>query len=126
VARLARTFGALATLTVTGALLSACGSSGAVADARRSCVDVKAALVLHERSVQPGLSSGQVNILNAKAVSELLKATPLAAAATSLDGSWNPLMTTINEAERVPLANLVPSLTRLCKVADSSTPYLGS
>jgi hypothetical protein len=126
VARLTRTVGVLATLTVTGALLSACGSTGAVSDARRSCVDVKAALAVHQRSVQPGLSSGQVNILNAKAVSDLLKATPFAAAATSIDGSWNPLMTTINEAERVPLANLVASLTRLCKVADSSTPYLGS
>jgi hypothetical protein len=87
---------------------------------------VKSALVLHQRSVQPGLSAGQVNILNAKAVSELLKATPFAASATSIDGSWNPLMTTINEAERVPLSDLVASLTRLCKVADSSTPYLGS
>jgi hypothetical protein len=33
-------------------------------------------------------------------------------------------MTTINEAERVPLPNLVPALTRLCKVADSTSPYL--
>ena len=125
-ARLARPFGVLATLTVAGALLSACGSGGAVADARRSCVEVKAALVVHERSVQPGLSAGQVSTLNAKAVSDLLKATPAAAAATSMDGSWNPLMTTINEAERVPLSDLVASLTRLCRVADSSTPYLGS
>ncbi len=57
-------------------------------------------------------------------MSELLKATPAAADATSIDGGWNALMTTINESERVPLKNLVPSLTRLCKVADSSTPYL--
>jgi len=57
-------------------------------------------------------------------MSTLLRATPAAAAATSLDGSWNPLMTTINEAERVPLKNLIPSLTRLCQVANSSTPYL--
>jgi hypothetical protein len=51
-------------------------------------------------------------------------ATQPAADATSLDGSWNPLMTTINEAERVPLVNLVPALTRLCRVADSTSPYL--
>lgn len=125
-ARVARPLGVLATLTVAGALLSACGTGAAVADARKSCVDVKAALALHQRSVQPGLSAGQVSTLNAKAVSELLKATPFAAAATSIDGSWNPLMTTINEAERVPVSDLVASLTRLCKVADSSTPYLGS
>jgi len=57
-------------------------------------------------------------------MSELLKGSSSAAAATSSDGSWNPLMTTIGEAERVPLHDLVPALARLCKVADSSTPYL--
>lgn len=63
-------------------------------------------------------------MLEARAMSSLLSATPSAAAATSMDGSWNPLMTTINEAERVPLQNLVPALTRLCHVANSSSPYL--
>ena len=57
-------------------------------------------------------------------MSALLKATPSAAAATSIDGSWNALMTTISEAQRVPLENLVPSLTRLCQVANSDSPYL--
>jgi hypothetical protein len=33
-------------------------------------------------------------------------------------------MTTINEAERVPLLDLEASLTRLCRIADSQTPYL--
>ena len=41
-----------------------------------------------------------------------------------MDGSWNPLQTTINESERVPLTDLVPALTRLCKVANSQSPYL--
>jgi len=126
VARLARALGVVATLTVASALLSACGSGGAIADARKSCVDVKAALVLQEQSEQSGLSSSRQNALEAHALSELLKATPSAAAATSIDGTWNPLMTTINEAERVPIKDLVASLTRLCRVADSSTPYLGS
>jgi hypothetical protein len=111
---------------VASALLSACGSGGAVADARKSCVDVKVALLMQKQSEQPGVSASRQNSLQANALSELLRATPFAAAATSIDGSWNPLMTTINEAERVPLNDLVASLTRLCKVADSSTPYLGS
>jgi hypothetical protein len=55
---------------------------------------------------------------------ELLKGSSAAAAATSSDGSWNALMTTIAEAERVPLQDLVPALRRLCQVADSSSPYL--
>jgi hypothetical protein len=105
-------------------VLSSCGSNGAVADARASCVLVKRALVIQSRSEAPNLSAAQRATLEGQAMSELLKATPKAADATSLDGGWNPLMTTINESERVPLENLVPSLTRLCKVADSSTPDL--
>ncbi len=95
-----------------------------MADARASCRSVHRALVLERRSEEPGLSVAQRAKLQANAMSELLKATPAAAAATSIDGSWNALMTTINEAERVPLVDLVPSLTRLCQVANSSTPYL--
>ena len=123
-ARLVRPLGVLATLTLASVVLASCGASGAITDARRSCVDVKLALALQQRSEQPGLSATQQNALQSKALSRLLKATPSAAAATSIDGTWNPLMTTINEAERVPLVNLVASLTRLCKVADSKSPYL--
>jgi hypothetical protein len=85
---------------------------------------VKRALTIEHQSEQPGVSSGRRGTLQANALSELLKATPSAAAATSIDGSWNVLMTTINEAERVPISHLVDSLTRLCKVADSANPYL--
>lgn len=123
-ARLVQPLGVLATLTLASVLCASCGSGSAIADVRHSCGDVKLALALQKQSEQPGLSAAQRTKLQAKALSRLLKATPSAAAATSLDGTWNPLMTTINEAERVPIAHLVPSLTRLCKVADSKTPYL--
>jgi hypothetical protein len=85
---------------------------------------VHRALVLQSRSEAKGLSSTAVSSLQAQAMSELLKGSPAAAAATSSDGSWNALMTTISEAQRVPLHDLVPALTRLCQVADSSSPYL--
>jgi lipid A disaccharide synthetase len=124
VARLAHRLALLVAVVVASVTLSACGTGGAVADARASCRYVGHALTLQHQSQRPGLSSSRRAILEANAISELLKATPLASRATSIDGSWNPLMTTINEAERVPLANLVASLTRLCKVANSSTPYL--
>ena len=123
-ARLARSLGVLALFALTSGLLASCGSGGAIADARASCAYVKIALATQNESEQPGVSATDQRHLEAKALSQLLKATPAAAAATSIDGTWNPLMTTINEAERVPLANLVPSLTRLCRVADSATPYL--
>jgi hypothetical protein len=116
----------IASVAASSTALASCGSSSAIADARHSCVDVKRALVIERQSEQPGLSGARQRSLEAAALSRLLKGTPFAAAATSADGSWNPLMTTINEAERVPLSTLVPSLTRLCNVADSQTPYLGA
>ena len=115
---------ALATLAAAGLALSACGTGGAVAHARAACVKVDAALVLFAKSERPGLSATTRDALAARAMSTLLAATPEAAAATSADGSWNPLMTTIGEAQRVPMGHLVASLTRLCAVANSSQPYL--
>lgn len=112
------------TLLAAGLALSSCGTGGAVAEARISCGFVEHALSLQARSEMAGLSTHQREKLRADAMSELLKGTQAAANATSMDGSWNPLQTTINEAERVPLKDLVPALTRLCKVANSSTPYL--
>jgi hypothetical protein len=82
------------------------------------------AIALQRQSETPGASAQARAHLQSRALSELLKATSSAAAATSADGSWNPLMTTISEAERVPFDNLIPALTRLCAVATSSTPYL--
>ena len=123
-ARVTRVLVPLSALVLASVVLSSCGTSGAVIDARASCVLVKRALVMQTRSQAPNLTPARRANLEGRAMSELLKATPAAADATSIDGSWNALMTTINESERVPLKNLVPSLTRLCEVADSSTPYL--
>ena len=119
-----RRLGVVASLLSAGVLLSACGTGSAVAQARTSCQFVQRALVLQAKSNDKGLSANARDVLRGRAMSELLKASPSAAAATSSDGSWNPLMTTISEAERVPVQNLVPALTRLCQVANSSSPYL--
>ena len=119
-----RRYGVIASLLGAGVLLSACGSGSAIAEARTSCQFVHEALVLQARSQAIGVSASASNALQNQALSELLKGTSAAAQATSNDGSWNPLMTTINEAERVPLVDLVPALTRLCQVANSTTPYL--
>jgi hypothetical protein len=124
VARLVRPLSAVVALTLASLLLASCGTGGAVADVRHSCVFVKRALVLEEKSEQVGLTARQRHTLQKNALNEMLRGTRSAAAATSIDGSWNPLMTEINEAERVPIPDLKASLTRLCKVADSSSPYM--
>ncbi len=123
-ARVVRVLGPLTALVLASVILSSCGTNGAVADARASCVLVKRAIAIQVRSEAPNLSANRRASLEGRAMGELLKATPMAADATSLDGSWNALQTTINESERVPLKDLIPSLTRLCKVANSATPYL--
>ncbi len=114
----------LAVLALAGVSLSACGTSGAVTRARAACVKVDAAISLYLKSQRPNLAASDRSNLEARAMATLLGATADAAAATSADGSWNPLMTTIGEAQRVPLVNLVPALTRLCTIANSSQPYL--
>ena len=123
-ARLSRPLSILAPLLIAGVLLGSCGVGGAVTEARHSCRFVTKALIIEQRSSAPSLSPTQKANLEATALAELLKGTQAAAEATSIDGSWNALQTTINEAERVPLSDVVASLTRICHVADSSSPYL--
>lgn len=117
---------ALAVVAVLTAslLLSACGTSAAVAQARTACTYVDEALTIYRSSQSPTTPPGNRAALASRAMAQLLRATPYAASATSTDGGWNPLMTTINEAERVPLRFLIPSLTHLCAIAQSPTPYL--
>jgi hypothetical protein len=124
VAWLSRTSPVLAALLVASVALSSCGTNAAVVDARRSCRSVHTALALYAQSQAPGITSARQSQLQSQALSALLKATAPAAAANSIDGGWNPLVTTINEAERVPMGHLVAALTRLCKIANSSTPSL--
>jgi hypothetical protein len=71
-------------------------------------------------------SSAEKEALVAKAQAELLDALSSAAAATSADGSFNALMTTIGEASRVHENLLIPALQAQCKVVDSTSPYLAS
>ncbi len=123
-ARLSHRLFPLLFVVASAFVLSSCGTSGAVAQARLACRYVDRSISLYHRSARPGLATSQRNQLASRALAVLLRATPFAASATSTDGGWNPLMTTINEAERVPIHFLVPSLTHLCRIAQSSTPYL--
>ncbi len=123
-ARLIRRLAPLVLIATSALALSSCGTSGAVSQARIACRYVDRALAIYRQSNEPGLSASASANRQARALAILLRATPYAASATSSDGGWNPLMTTINEAERVPIVDLIPSLTHLCRIAQSSTPYL--
>ena len=105
-------------------LLASCGTGGAVSEAKLACVYVHRSLNIQQQSESSTLTPSRRLSLENRAIAEMVRATPYAARATSMDGSWNPLMTTIGEVQRVPISDLAASLTRLCKVADSTTPYL--
>jgi hypothetical protein len=70
------------------------------------------------------VSPAEAALAEVHAQSKVLQGLSQAAAATSADGSWNPLMTTIQQAQFQPLSDLAPSLTRICSIANSQTPYL--
>jgi hypothetical protein len=105
--------------------LSSCSSSAALGNARTACRHIDTSLKTYRESTLPGLSGQETAALEAKAQAQLLAALAYAASATSDDGSYNALMTTIQEADRVPEGLLVRSLSRQCKIVQSNSPYLG-
>jgi hypothetical protein len=53
-----------------------------------------------------------------EALGQLDRALPLAAAANSDNGQWNPLMTTLQEAGVNSESNLIPALEAQCAAAE--------
>ena len=104
---------------------SACSNGNALGSGRSACKWVSTSIAtLHGIASNATAEQRQQQTLLAQ--SQLLRALPEAASATSADGSYNALQTNIQEATRVPEAYLVPALVAMCKVIDSPTPYLGS
>jgi hypothetical protein len=122
VARLARRAAICAGLLVSATMLTGCGFGAGVTDARQACGYVNHALKLEKLAL--GATGAAKVRLESNAMATLIRATPFAARATSADGQWNALQTTIGEAQRVPISDLAPSLRRICKVANSASPYL--
>jgi len=100
-------------------LLSACGQDGA-ALARQACVHVNASIRYFERSTKSNISLAAAARLRTKADAELRAALPLAAQATSANGSMNALMTTISEGATVDEAHLIPALKGQCAVVNTN------
>ncbi len=115
---------ALATVAVAVGV-SACGSGAATAQARTACVRVNQSLRLFHQSEKATTPHDKQTLAN-EAQGKLLSALAPAAQATSADGSFNSLMTTIQEADRVPEKYLVQSLERQCQVIFSNEPYLAT
>ena len=123
--RRTRLVAALSATIGLGLAVSACGSGAATSEARSACNRIEHSLTLYRQSLT-ATSPAKAQALATQAQGALLAALPFASAATSNDGSFNALMTTLSEATRVPEKYLVDSLSLQCHVIDSNTPYLAT
>jgi hypothetical protein len=99
--------------------LSACGQDGQTL-ARQACTHVELSVHYYELSTKANVNPSEAARLRKKADVELHAALPLAAAATSADGSLNALMTTISESNTVDEGHLIPALKGQCASVDTN------
>lgn len=91
--------------------------------ARQACGRVHSSIVAYEAGIHATSHATMFRDLR-KANDDLQAAEPLAAAATSADGQWNALMTTLNEVGQVDEGHLISALQAQCAVANSNEPEL--
>jgi hypothetical protein len=107
---------------ILAAVLSSCSEQSGVDLARQACAHVHQAIAAYESGLS---STGSARVSDLRHASQDLQAAePLAAEATSSDGQWNALMTTLNEIGQVDEGHLINALRAQCAVADSSDPEL--
>lgn len=99
---------------------SACGQQSGLDLARQACVHVARSVRDFDASRQPGTAASTARRLRSAAAEELRAALPLAADATSDDGSLNALMTTISEGATIDEAHLIPALKNQCSVVNTN------
>ena len=117
-AALTRRIALLASLVVASLTLAACGQDG-IGNARAACRFVDRGISLYDQSTRTTDLATQQRLRDL-ARSQFLQGVGLAGAANSQSGQWNALMTTLTEASRVPVGNLVPTLRRQCRIAESN------
>ena len=111
----------LGLVAVSAIILSACSDQSGLALAQQACDRVHSSIVLYEAGTHATNHVTAVRDL-AKATDDLQAAEPLAAQATSADGQWNALMTTLNELGQVDEGHLISALQAQCEVANSNQP----
>ena len=114
---------AVGIVSLSALALSACGDQSALALARQACGDVHASIVSYEAGIHARNRPTADRDLR-KANDDLQAAEPLAAAATSANGQWNALMTTLNEIGQVDEGHLIAALRGQCAVANSDQSEL--
>jgi hypothetical protein len=111
----------VAGLLVTASVLAGCGSQSGDALAKAACGHVNQSIRLYTEAKRADSAAGARTDL-ARAYAQLRAALPLAAEATSQNGQWVALETTLSESSRVMEGELLAGLQQQCAVADSPNP----
>ena len=97
--------------------LAGCNSSGTGSQlARSSCRQITRGLAIYDE-IGHATTQQQAEHELARANADLEAAQPIAAQAALDNGTWQALMTTLQEVDRVPIANLKTALDRQCSNA---------
>jgi hypothetical protein len=114
---------ASAVIAASALTFAACSDQSGLGLAREACGHVQSSIVSYEAGVHASDRSTSAHDLK-RATNELQAAEPLAAEATSADGQWNALMTTLNELGQVDEGHLISALQAQCAVANRGQPQL--
>ncbi|HEV3328391.1 MAG TPA: hypothetical protein VGZ33_03260 [Acidimicrobiales bacterium] len=121
-AGLTRRAGAAAMLLAAAMGLASCGG-GTNADALKTCQGVRlAAADVHRAQRAPSSAARRADLLDAQR--QMANVVADAAMANSEDGSFDALMTLVQESQEMGFPNVEPALTYACKAIDSPTSYL--
>jgi hypothetical protein len=109
---------AIPAAAILALILCSCGN-GALSQARQACSLVHKSIQAYEAGTQASDRAVRARDLR-QATIDLQNAEPIAASATSADGQWNALMTTLNELGQVSEGHLVSALRAQCSVVNSN------
>jgi len=99
--------------------LASCSQNPALTLAREACSHIHHSIAAYEAGLHTSNALQRQHDFM-MATSQLDEAEPLAAAATSANGRWNALMTTLSEFGQVSENYLIHALQAQCAVADSN------
>jgi hypothetical protein len=122
VARLRRRSAQLACGVAAALLLAACGG-GPNAYAVTACKGITRALADYHRSLHARSPSAATSYLDA-AQHQINLIMHDAAMANSQDGSYDALMTLVQQAQELPFGNVAGALADTCRAVNSPTGYL--
>jgi hypothetical protein len=103
--------------------LCSCSGTTGLDLARQACSLVHSSIAAFDAGIRSTDKAVKARDLR-EATVDLQKAEPIAASATSADGQWNALMTTLNEMGQVDEVHLIAALRAQCTVVDSNPQNL--